>query len=325
MSIKLTSKANTSPVSAQDPYGAIKDATLTSAGTPLTKAVHNDIHIFFERLKDIAGITDNGLLDNDTNGFQTYEALSKTIAVPLFYQLCQQAGVSITHSTIPTNEMIVFGYGLYNDRGILKSVKIDSTTYTDVIVYYQGEMFLLSQTNRVIGGIVTYTNNNGIRIINNLLPSVPSGFIALVQLPSNHTFTKTLTWSDVEEAGSWYDGSTIIHDSIDLKFYVKNGVCQVLGYLDYTDTGTGSGGNEILFNIKNIPKQKYSVDQYGITIYQDNSDVINSYLTSILTSTSPTQKLFTHGKDLLLTTERTRFNINFSYQVADDWYKDFHF
>lgn len=318
MSIKLTSKANTSPATTQDPYGTIKDKTSTVAGTPLNKAVHNDMHIFFERLKDIAGITDNGLLDNATNGFQTYEAFSKAIAVPLFYQLCQQAGVSMTHSTISPNVMIVFGYGLYNDSGTLKSIKIDSSTYTEVLVYYQGEMFLLSQTNRTIGGVVTYTNNNGIRVINNL----PSS-INIIQLPSNHTFTKTLGWSDIEEVGSWYVGNpTTSHYSINLKFYVKNGVCQVVGSISYQDSGTGATGIDIVFNIINIPRQKYNFSQNGIVMYHYDTNKETPF-SCFLTSTLSTQKIICGIFGTIVSPNAFTFNINFSYQVAEDWYKDF--
>lgn len=311
MSIKLTSKANTSPATTQDPYGTIKDKTSTVAGTPLNKAVHNDMHIFFERLKDIAGITDNGLLDNATNGFQTYEALSKTIAVPLFYQLMQQAGTYISHTSVGANLAMVFGYGVYNDGTLLKSISL-------VLVYYQGEIFYLSDTNRTIGGTVTYTNNNGIRVINNLPAS-----INIIQLPSNHTFTKTLGWSDIEEVGSWYVGNpTTSHSSINLKFYVKNGVCQVVGSIRYQDSGAGATGIDIVFNIINIPRQKYNISQNGIVMYNYDTDKETPF-SCLLTSVLSTQKIFCGIWGTTVSPNAFTFNINFSYQVADDWYKDF--
>ena len=73
--IKLEDKQNVEPVSAEYPYGNIKDDTGTGNGTPVNTAVYADIHQFFARMADQSGITINDLPDNATNGFQLFEAL----------------------------------------------------------------------------------------------------------------------------------------------------------------------------------------------------------------------------------------------------------
>lgn len=75
MAIKLTDKPNTEGVSANYPYGNIKDNDGSLNGTPVNKLVYADLHQFFERLMALAGVTHNGLPENNTNGFQLIGAL----------------------------------------------------------------------------------------------------------------------------------------------------------------------------------------------------------------------------------------------------------
>lgn len=79
MAIKLTSKENTEAVSTAYPFGNIKDDTGSGDGTPVDKAVYADFHQFFEKLMNAAGVTHNNLPDNQTNGFQLFDALKKII------------------------------------------------------------------------------------------------------------------------------------------------------------------------------------------------------------------------------------------------------
>lgn len=77
MAIKLTSKENTEGVSTAYPFGNIKDDSGAGDGTPVDKAVYADFHQFFEKLMNAAGITHNNLPDNQTDGFQLFDALMK--------------------------------------------------------------------------------------------------------------------------------------------------------------------------------------------------------------------------------------------------------
>lgn len=72
--IKLQDKLNTTAPNVQNPYGQIQDDDGTGNGTPVTKDVYQDHHIFFEKLMAEAGITPNGLLDNAYDGFQLFQA-----------------------------------------------------------------------------------------------------------------------------------------------------------------------------------------------------------------------------------------------------------
>lgn len=77
--IKLQDKLNTTAPNVQNPYGQIQDDDGTGNGTPVTKDVYQDHHIFFEKLMDEAEITPNGILDNAYDGFQLYQSFLKFI------------------------------------------------------------------------------------------------------------------------------------------------------------------------------------------------------------------------------------------------------
>lgn len=75
MAIKLTDKPNTIAAGGDYPYGDIRDRDGLTPGTPVSREVYSDFHQFFERLMERAGVTHNGLPDNNANGFQLFEAL----------------------------------------------------------------------------------------------------------------------------------------------------------------------------------------------------------------------------------------------------------
>jgi len=75
MAYAITDKPNTEAPSSDYPFGNIKDKNGSIAGTPVNKLVYADFHQFFAKLMDLAGVTPNGLPDNDYSGFQLVEAL----------------------------------------------------------------------------------------------------------------------------------------------------------------------------------------------------------------------------------------------------------
>jgi hypothetical protein len=79
MAIKLTNKLNTAPVSGAYPYGNIKDRVGAVPGTAVNTVNHADFHQFFEKLMDESGLVHNNLPDNETNGYQLFQALVKII------------------------------------------------------------------------------------------------------------------------------------------------------------------------------------------------------------------------------------------------------
>lgn len=76
MAYAITNKPNTEAPSGDYPFGNIKDKQTGIPGTPVNKLVYADMHQFFAKLMDFAGITPNNLPDNDYSGFQFMEALT---------------------------------------------------------------------------------------------------------------------------------------------------------------------------------------------------------------------------------------------------------
>lgn len=79
MAIKLTDKPNIIAPSSAYPFGRPRDNDGSNNGTPYNEEVHNDYMQFFEKLFDVSGLSQNGLRDNATDGFQTNEALLKWV------------------------------------------------------------------------------------------------------------------------------------------------------------------------------------------------------------------------------------------------------
>lgn len=75
--IKLENKSNVTAPSTAYPYGNIKDDGGIGDGTPVDRAVYADFHQFFAKLFNESGLVSNGLPDNETNGFQYYQALQR--------------------------------------------------------------------------------------------------------------------------------------------------------------------------------------------------------------------------------------------------------
>jgi len=72
MAIGIPNYPNIIPADADYLDGDIKDAP---SGTPVNRATNGDIQQFFAKIMREASITPNGLRDNESNGYQLYEAL----------------------------------------------------------------------------------------------------------------------------------------------------------------------------------------------------------------------------------------------------------
>jgi len=79
--ILLEDKNNVEAPSGAYPFGSIKDDTGINDGTPVDRTVYSDIHQFFSKLFDVSVYTSNGLPDNETNGFQLFNALTSRINI----------------------------------------------------------------------------------------------------------------------------------------------------------------------------------------------------------------------------------------------------
>lgn len=79
--IKLADKPNTDPGNPVFNYGSLIDDDGSDNGTPVNLIVYSDIHQFFETLMQYAGMTANGLLDNDDNGYQLIAAFQASAKI----------------------------------------------------------------------------------------------------------------------------------------------------------------------------------------------------------------------------------------------------
>lgn len=118
--IRLIDKQNVGAATATWPYGQVLDDTGSDDGTRLNENNMSDLWQIWEKIFDESGLTANGLLDNDSNGWQLYAALL-IAAKPydVYTGFLTQSGTNDPTVVVLTNELsgaIVFTYsavGLY--------------------------------------------------------------------------------------------------------------------------------------------------------------------------------------------------------------------
>lgn len=110
----MRNKATLSNIDLSDPnylLGRIKNDTGSSDGTPVNEFVYGDIHQFFAKLLNLAGITPNDIPDNELNGYQTIEALisiaSKNDYVYDLSSVSSVLQVGVKIGLMKTNEFLI--------------------------------------------------------------------------------------------------------------------------------------------------------------------------------------------------------------------------
>ena len=73
--IHIKDQTNAIPVDGVNLYGDIKDDSGVFDGVPLNRALLSQNIQFFERMFSASSLVANGLLENNTNGYQLFEAL----------------------------------------------------------------------------------------------------------------------------------------------------------------------------------------------------------------------------------------------------------
>lgn len=130
----LKNKTNTVPPGGDYPYGDLRDNPGDNSGTPVNRDLMGDIHRTVEKIMDEAGITANGLDDNDANGYQIYEAMMIALKPykSIFGRFTGPGGLTIlqndTGVPITFNEV---GYGYYE---IIAGSPLYTANKTSVIV-----------------------------------------------------------------------------------------------------------------------------------------------------------------------------------------------
>lgn len=93
------------------PDGRIKDNTGSGNGTPVNEYIYGDLHEMKDKLFRLYGIIPNGLPDNETNGYQTIEALrglsSKNNFIQTITSVSGVLNVGLKLSFMLDNESVV--------------------------------------------------------------------------------------------------------------------------------------------------------------------------------------------------------------------------
>lgn len=134
------------------PNGKIQDNTGSGNGTPVNNYVYSDLHEMKDKLFRLYGIEFNGLPDNETNGFQTIDALRGLASKNDFIlDLVDNSGVlnvPIKLGFMLQNESVICLAGF--DLGAQTQIKgSDNVTYSATFVgsFKSGEYVRLIKTS----------------------------------------------------------------------------------------------------------------------------------------------------------------------------------
>lgn len=110
----MRNKATLPNIDLTDPnflLGRIKNNTGANDGTPVNEFVYGDIHQFFAKLLNLAGLVPNGFPDNEANGYQTIDALisiaSKNDYVYELSSVSSVLQVGVKIGLMKTNEFLI--------------------------------------------------------------------------------------------------------------------------------------------------------------------------------------------------------------------------
>lgn len=161
MAIKLSTKTNVDAPSANDPYGLVNNNSGSGDGTPVDKDLLHDPLVFFEKIMDEAGVTHNGLHDDDYDGFQLYEAFRKLTRPYDVYvvELDQTSTGNPTENHKYEESGVLAGDITYTRTGV-GIYTIDSASS----VFTSGKTFIIHQgtpeTGAGDGTVVIYRNSD---------------------------------------------------------------------------------------------------------------------------------------------------------------------
>jgi hypothetical protein len=106
MAIELEDKANVNAPDADFVYGDVRDKTPSVAGTRWDRETMSDYIQFFHKMMDEAGVAYNGLLDNESNGWQFWEAFRKlTRPYKVYSALLTQSSTNAPSVIVLQNEL----------------------------------------------------------------------------------------------------------------------------------------------------------------------------------------------------------------------------
>jgi hypothetical protein len=83
MARDLKNQPNVDTPTADYPFSRIRDKTGTVSGTKVNESTNGDLQQLMMKMMNAAGVTPNDKEDNVTNGYQLFDALTRTVTVPI--------------------------------------------------------------------------------------------------------------------------------------------------------------------------------------------------------------------------------------------------
>jgi hypothetical protein len=158
----LANKANVNPADYIYPFGDVRDKTLSIPGTKWNRDMMSDIFQLMEKMIFESGVTPNETDDNETNGYQLYEAFRKlTKPYKSYPAIHKQTGTSAPTTTPLISQTNEIGTIVWTRTGVGEYVGTLSGAFP-----LAKTMFLASSTNQTfsIGGDIAWINADSIKI-----------------------------------------------------------------------------------------------------------------------------------------------------------------
>jgi len=154
----LQNKTNVVAPNATYPFGNMKDNTGSNDGTPADTEFMTDYVQLFEKMMDESGIVANGDPDNETNGFQLYEAFRKlTKPYKIYTALLSQSG---------TNAPVATVLGL-NEIGTIIWTRVGGGSYSGTLVgAFTANKTAIIISNSSLAGFSVFAGRFGDDLVN---------------------------------------------------------------------------------------------------------------------------------------------------------------
>ncbi len=190
--ILLKNKQNTNGVSAQYPYGDMRDKTAGQNGTKADSLFMNDMVQFFEKMFAESGVTPNNLPDDATNGFQLYEAVKRVAKGYKVY--------SATYSYQGSPDRLEVNVLHQDDLGI-GNITLAKLTNG----YYQFNFGSVHPLNGPVSVIGNWRCENGFAVWSSIDHSSPTNYDLVVRTSILGSSESTVSIGDVFIEVRFYD------------------------------------------------------------------------------------------------------------------------
>lgn len=277
------------------PFGDIKD---NPSGTRINSKSNSDIQQFFQKLLNSAGITANSLADNNTNGYQLTEAMSKVIG----NHAAQIVRMIVGGSYDPTKVYILWGCETRADGGYC---------------LYDGELWVIGGNTGVPCG------GSSVDVLAFTSPTIYTGGVQALQLVCATSGSGIADFADFIYLQDWQSGTptfsavgggsvsstTIVYS----KFKTVGKTCNYQLLLSpFTITGTV---NTINVSLPFLPNNVFANNStYFPCVYKEgSSSPIPAYALTV--NGSPSILQITTGSNFVVSANNNLF-VNVVFEVA---------